>query len=373
MSSNEETFTIGVEEEYQLVDPDTRELRSLTDRVLPAAEQLLGDSAQSELQRWQIEAVSSVCETLSDVRAQLVHMRRSIIVAAEQNGALVAAAGLHPFSRWEVQRFTPIDRYQQLVKDYQLLAREQLISGCHVHIGLSDRDMAIQVLNRSRVWLPSLLALAATSPFSLGNDTGYASYRTMMWSRWPFSGPPQPFASFAEYDAVVQALIDTGSVEDARKIYWDIRIPYKLPTIEFRVMDMCMTIDETVMMAGLVRALARTCYQQALDDQPYAAVRPEVLRAAHWRAARYGLDADLIDMQKCRAAPAQDVIMTLLEFVRPALQAAGEWNEISSLVQHTLARGNGATRQRAVYQQTGRLEAVVDFIIAETARGTEER
>lgn len=255
------------------------------------------------------------------------------------------------------------------MRDYQQLTRELVIFGCHVHVGISDRSIAIRVMNRARVWLAPILALAASSPFWLGTDTGYASYRTEIWGRWPISGPPLIFSSQAEYQAVVEALIATGSVEEATKVYWDVRLSERFPTVEFRLTDVCMTVDEAVMVAGLVRSLARTCYEQAQADKPFSATRHELIRAAHWRAARYGLDTELIDVEVMRAVPARELIEKFLAFVRPSLEEYGDWDEVSSLVRETMQRGNGATRQREVYKRTGRLEDVVDYIVAETLKG----
>lgn len=371
MPLQKETFTIGVEEEYQIIHPTTRELCSRVQKVLPLAQRTLGEVVQPEAQRSQIEIATPICQTLSDVRTALSNLRREVIVAAAKDGNQIAAAGTHPFSHWQAQQITPKQRYQELLRDYQQLTRELVIFGCHVHVGLSDREAAIQVMNRTRVWLAPLLALSANSPFWLGDDTGYASYRTQIWSRWPIAGPPALFESLAEYDALVQALVQTGSVEDATKIYWDVRLSERFETIEFRVTDVCMRIDEAVMIAGLVRALVRTCYEQALQDTPFPLSRSELLRAAHWRAARYGLDAELIDFDTELAVPAHELIEKLLVFVRPVLEEQGEWDEVSSLVAQTLQAGNGATRQRQAYQQSGHLENVVDLIIAETAKGIE--
>ncbi|GAA6619987.1 carboxylate-amine ligase [Scytonema sp. NUACC26] len=364
-----EDFTLGVEEEYQIINPTTRELSSRVQQILPIAQKALGDKVQPEAQLSQIEIGTPVCRTLGDVRAELVRLRREVIAAAAIDGKQIAAAGTHPFSSWEQQQMTPKERYQDLLRDYQQLGRELMIFGCHVHVGISDRNMAIAVMNRARVWLAPLLALSTSSPFWLGTDTGYASYRTEIWSRWPISGPPLIFESQAEYEALVEALIATGSVEEATKIYWDMRLSERYPTVEFRITDVCMTVDEAVTIAGLVRALARTCYSQALADKPFPAVRHELIRAAHWRAARYGLDTELVDIEEMRAVPARDLIDKFLAFVRPALEEYGEWDEISSLVRETMQQGNGATRQREVYKRTGRLEDVVDFIVAQTAKG----
>ncbi len=368
--TDREEFTIGVEEEYQIIDRETRELHSRAGRILPEARAAVGDSVTPELYLSQIEIGTPVCRTLDDVRAQLLRLRREVIAAAEREGNWIGAAATHPFSHWADQQLTPKARYIDITQDYQQLAREHLIFGCHTHVGISDREAAIQVMNRARPWLAVLLALAANSPFWLGADTGYASFRTEIWRRWPMAGTPQVFRSRAEFDALVTALVATGSIEDGTKIYWDVRPSARFETLEFRVADVCLTVDEAVMTAGLARALARTCHAEAQRDEPVSHARPELLRAAKWRAARYGLDADLIDVEEGQARPAQQMIEKLLSFLRPSLEEHGEWDEVSALVRETLERGNGATRQREVYARSDSLEQVVDFIVAETKKGT---
>lgn len=362
-------FTIGVEEEYQIINPTTRELCSRVQQILPIAEKALGEEVQPEAQLSQIEIGTPICRTLSDVRTELVRLRREVIAAAAIDGNQIAAAGTHPFSSWEQQQITPKERYQDLMRDYQQLTRELMICGCHVHVGISDPEAAIGVMNRARVWLAPLIALSASSPFWFGTDTGYASYRTEVWGRWPISGPPLIFESVAEYKTLVETLIATKSVEEATKIYWDVRLSERFPTVEFRVTDVCMTVDEAVMVAGLVRALARTCYDGAIKGEPFPAPRHELIRAAHWRAARYGLDTSLVDVEQECAVPARELVEKFLAFVRPSLEEYGDWDEVSSIVQETMQQGNGAVRQREVYKRTGRLEDVVDFIVAETSKG----
>lgn len=369
MSPQAEDFTIGVEEEYQIINPATRSLCSRSQQILPIAQKTLDEEVQPEAQLSQIEIGTPVCRTLSEVRAELVRLRREVIAAAAIDGNQIAAAGTHPFSSWEQQQITPKERYQALMRDYQQLTRELMIFGCHVHVGISDPEMAIQVMNRARIWLSPLLALSASSPFWLGTDTGYASYRTEIWGRWPISGPPLIFDSLAEYKALVETLIATKSVEEATKIYWDIRPSERFPTLEFRITDVCMTVDEAVMLAGLVRALARTCYDEAKADKPFPTARHELIRAAHWRAARYGLDTELIDVGLQSAIPAHEGIEKFLTFVRPSLEEYGDWDEISSIVRETMQQGNGATRQREAFKRAERLEDVVDLIVAETAKG----
>lgn len=367
MSSQTETFTIGVEEEYQIIHPVTYELSSSSTALLPTAQQALGEKAQAELELSQVEAATPVCRTLQHVRTELIHMRSEMIAAAARQGRYLAAAGTHPFSHWKSQRITPKERYQEIATDYQQLAREPLF-GCHVHIGLEDREMSLQVMNRATIWLAPLLALAANSPFWLGEDSGYASFRTMMWSRWPTSGQPQRFTSLEEYDALLHALIATGIIEDATKIYWDIRLSERFKTIEFRVTDCCLTVDETVMIVGLIRAAVQTCCEQARRNEPVPMVRPELLRVAHWQAARYGISDELIDVVAQCALPAAAMIEKMLTVLRPALEAEGNWDEIATLVRETLRHGNGAMRQRAAYQRNARMEDVVDFIVVETKR-----
>ena len=363
-------FTIGVEEEYGIVDPASRALCGRAGQVMPLAQEDLGDKVQPELKLSQIETMIAPCTTLAAARSEIVRMRRAVIAAAQRDGRRIVAVGTHPFSHPDAQAVTPKDRYRDIMHEFQELGREMVIFGCHVHIGLDDQELRVQVMSRMRVWLAPILALAANSPFWLGHDTGYDSYLTELWGRWPLSGPPGLFASRAEYEALAHALVATGSIADATKIYWDIRLPEKVPTVEVRVADVCLSVDEAVMVAGLARGLVRTCYEQALREEPFPMARPELLRVVHWRAARHGLDAELIDVGATQARPAREVVEALLQVVRPGLEAEGEWDEVAELVHQTLARGNGATRLRAAYRRAGRLEDVVDMLVAETAAGT---
>src|SRR5919202_2620187 len=251
-----EEYTFGAEEEYQIVDSETFELRARGGRVLRRAQQALGEEeVASEMLASQIEVMTPVCHTLADMRAEPLRLPREIMEAAAKEGGRIVAASAHPFSRWQEQLITPKERYWRLLENYQQLAQEQLVFGLHVHVGLKDREAAVQVMNRARVWLAPMLALSANSPFWLGADTGYASYRTQVWSGWPTSGPPAPFESLAEHDALIKALIASGTVPDPTKIYWDVRLSEHVETIELRVMDMCSKVDEAVMIAGLSRAL----------------------------------------------------------------------------------------------------------------------
>jgi len=314
------------------------------------------------------EINTPVCTTLAEVREALRRSRRALVEAAGREGLRVAAAGTHPFSHWADQEVTPKTRYHNLADDYRQIFREEVVFGCHVHVGFDDREAAIQTMNRVRPWLPVLLALSANSPFWVGADTGYASFRTEVWNRWPTAGMPQAFDSRAEYDRLVETLVATGSLREPTKLYWDVRPSARQETLEFRVADSVMGVDEAVMVAGLVRALAVTANAAAVRGDPDPRPRPELLRAARWRAARHGLEADLVDVLAGRARPAAELVGAFLDEVRPALEEAGDLEEVTGLVRATLAGGTGAARQRAAFRRSGRLEDVVDLVIETTAR-----
>ena len=365
-----DAFTLGVEEEYQVVDPDTRELSSNARSIIqveatPGDEQ---DPIQPELHLCQVEIATGVCQTLADVRAELTEARQRVIKAARANGSEIVAAGTHPFSSWRDQTLSPKDRYYELADTLKQVIRELIIYGCHVHVGIEDREAAVQVVNRSRIYLPILLALSANSPFWMGQKTGYDSYRMEQWWRLPSAGPPPVFADFAEHNAVIQQFIDYGVVDEPTKIYWDIRLSERFPTVEFRVADVCSTVDEAVMLAGLCRAIAQSAYDANLAGEDYPQVRPSVLRAAMWQAARYGLGGELIDFRTGKSGAAAQTVKEFLDYLRPALEKARDWEEVSGLVRETLEKGNAAQRQRKVYEEKESCEDVVDFLIGETAK-----
>jgi glutamate---cysteine ligase / carboxylate-amine ligase len=361
-------FTVGVEEEYQIVDGETYELRPRAESVLADAE-AAGEDVQPELSLSQVEIGTAVCTTLAEVRAELVRLRKAVTQAASASGSRVVAIGTHPFSEWLGQGITPKERYLGLAEDYQQLAREQLICGCHVHVCVTDPELAVRTMDRMRPWLSTLLALTGTSAFWQGVDTGYSSYRTAMFDRWPMTGTPLPLGSRKAFDELVDSLVACGAIEDASKLYWDVRPSTRYETIEVRVADVCTTVDEAVMAAALARGLVRTCAGAAERDDPAEDARPELVRAARWRAARYGMTDQLVDLSRCRLVPARDQVEALLAFVRDDLESNGEWDEVRELVTDTVERGTGAQRQRRVFEQTGSLRAVVEAAADETVAG----
>jgi carboxylate-amine ligase len=338
--------------------------------VLPQAESALGEHEQveREFKLSQLETGTPVCHTLDELADELTRMRHGVMAAAERTGARIAAAGTHPFSHWEEEgsEVTPDESYLGLERDYQRLARQKIVCGCHVHVGVSDPEDAIQILNRVRPWLPTILAVSVNSPFWLGEDTGYGSYRTEIWRRWPTAGTPDPFACRADFDRLVEVLLETGSIDDPARIHWDVRPSPRFPSLEFRVTDVCLTVDDAVTVAALVRALVRTCHAQAVQGEAPPVPRVELMRLATWRAARYGLEAELVDVIGQRSVPAHDALQSLVEFVRPALEEHGEGDRVSELVERLFKTGTAAARQRRAFERAGQLEDVVDFVVEAT-------
>jgi carboxylate-amine ligase len=363
-------FSVGVEEEYQLVDRESRALADRVDDVYPQAHERVDDDVSHELQRAQIEIGTPVCRSLDDVRAELVRLRQEVGAAAAERGLAIVAAGSHPLPSIASSDITDEPDYRLIEEQYAHLAREQVIFGCHVHVGIADRELAVAAMNHARPWLSVLLALSASSPFWDGLDTGYASYRSQVFARWPTAGPPELFASRAEYDEVVRQLLETGSIDDPARIYWDARPSARYETIEVRVADVCTSIDDAVLVAGLAGALLRHGADAAMAGAAPLPARSEIMRAARWRAARYGLSEDLVLVTETRSAPAAQVVRALVDLLRPSLEEWGELEHVTALVEQVLERGTSAQRQRQIVERGATLTDVVDWLVAETAPAT---
>jgi YbdK family carboxylate-amine ligase len=358
--------TIGVEEEYHLVDETTWGLVDAPD-VVPTAHALLGDDAQSEISTSQLEVATPVCSSLAEVRQQLVRLRTGAEKAAREHGCRVLACGTHPFSSWLDQRLTQGERYSEVHDRLGLLALQQLIAGCHVHVSVPDPELAVLVLDRLRPDLHLLLALSGSAPYWEGVDTGYASYRTQWFNRFPVTGTAQLIGDLATYQALVADLVDTGMVRDASHLYWDARPSTSFPTVEVRVADTCPVLDDVVLQAALVRSLVRVAADQAQRGTAFPRPRSEVVRAARWRAAKSGVDGQLVDLRSGGLAPGAELVGAMLERLRADLEELGDWDEVSGLAEQALARGTSAARQRAVHRHTGELAEVVRAVVEEGA------
>jgi carboxylate-amine ligase len=356
--------TMGVEEEFHLVDQKTRRLTARAPELLG----VLSDSYVAELQRCVVEMNSGVVDTLDGLRADLQNHRKVLVDAAAKLGMGVVAAGAVPLSVPAEMQVTQTARYRQMLADYQLLAREQLICGTQVHVGVADRDESVVVANRVSAYVPTLLALSASSPFwSDGSDTGYSSVRTLVWQRWPTTGLAAPVSSAAEYDKLVAELVASGAITDDGMVYFDVRPAVAAPTLELRVCDSCPSVDTIVLIAGLFRALVERELEGFRAGVPAVEVSPPLGRAALWRAARSGLEGDLVDIDGPVSRPAGDVVTELIRSLRPQLEAAGDWQMIVELTRQVLIAGTSAARQRRALRRRGRLTDVVDQLIAETA------
>lgn len=361
-------FTIGVEEEFHVADAASRTLAQDGDVVLEGIEREGFEPEQfaSEIYLSMVETATVVCTTLDEIRTQLRALRAELCTTAAAHGLRVLAAGTMPLARLRTQKITPDPRYRRIELVHQQVSREMMACGTHVHIGLGDRDEAVQVLNHARAYLAPLLALSANSPFWDEQDTGFASYRSVLWGRWPSATLPEPFADLAEYDAVARMLVDAGAMIDLGQVYWDARLSIEHPTLEFRVADVCLTVDEAVLQAGLCRAVVRACLDRVRRGAPPPQMRPEALRAAKWRAARYGLENRLFDPVTCTLLPAGELLGAILDDLRPALEAEGDWEQVRDLVDRLLREGTGAARQRAAFAESGRLEDAVDLVVQGT-------
>lgn len=359
--------TLGVEEEYHLVDAETMALADAPD-VVPEALRLLGADAQGEISTSQLEIATPVSTSLADVRAHLVRLRRGADAAAQRHGCRLLAAGTHPTARWTEQRLSSGPRYARVHERFGLVALQQLIAGCHVHVSVPDPELAVAVLDRLRPDQPALLALSGSSPYWEGEDTGYASYRTVWFSRFPVTGAQEVLRSRAAYDRLVAELVTAGVVDDARGLYWDARPSALYPTVEVRVPDTCPRVDDAVLQAGLTRALVRVAAAEAQRELPFADPRPELVRAARWRAARHGLDDHLIDLRTRTRVPAAQLVRELLGRLRDDLEETGDWAEVSALAEQALARGTSAAQQRRTAQAHG-LTAVTRELVAQTVAG----
>jgi carboxylate-amine ligase len=364
-----EPLTVGVEEEFFVIDPQQRRPLNDTTALLEFAHRLPGgrDSYSAELRTCMVESRTGVCHTLGQLRSDIRGLRAGLVNAAQETGSRIVAAGTFALTDWRTQKFVEQPRNQFILDHYAQMARTHVMCACQVHVGVSDRDTAIQVANRVRPWLPLLSALSASSPFWMEDDTGFASYRSTVWESWPMGGIPPTFSSYEEYGKRTAALMCTDTISDAGQLYWDVRPGTNYNTVEFRPADSCTTIDDAVLQAGLCRALVQHALnelQQGLaDSDPW----PEVLRAAKWRAARYGISADLIDPVAGELVPAGELIDRLLRMVEAALDDAGDRREVTEILTQKQAEGTSADQQRAILTRGGTFADVADFLVRQTA------
>jgi carboxylate-amine ligase len=379
MRGSEPAFTIGVEEEYLLVDKETRALVIDPPATLMAeAEEKCGAQVTSELLRSQIEIGTKVCKNVQEVRQDLARLRGNIIQVAARHGLAPIAASTHPFSSWTEQKHTKKDRYDELTLEMQGAARRLVICGMHIHVGIGDDELRIDLMNQLSYFLPHLLALSCSSPFWHGRDTGLKSYRLTIFDALPRTGLPERFASWAEYQRHINVLMDAGLIEDSTRIWWDLRPSARFPTLETRIMDVCTRLDDTVALTSLLVCILRMLYRLRTRNQRWRIYTPMLIRENRWRAMRYSFDEGLIDLAKGIVVPFADLIDDLLTLVAEDAVALGCEKELAD-VRRILSRGTSAHRQLKDYElerasgtsTEDSLRSVVDTLIDDTAEGLE--
>jgi len=364
------SLTIGIEEEYQTIDPVSRDLRShVQTHILEQGNTLLEeDFVKPEMHQSVVEVGTGVCQNIKDAKEHIRKLRREMVTLARANGLRVAAAATHPFSDWRSQEIYPDERYRTIVEDMQLVARANLIFGLHVHIGVEDREAAIHLMNAARYFVPHILALSTNSPFWLGMNTGLKSYRCKVFDKFPRTNIPDYFPSRSEYDNFIQVLIKTHCIDNAKKIWWDIRPHPFFDTLEFRVCDVPMRLDETAALAALIQATVAKLYKLYSANQGFRLYRRALLMENKWRAARYGIEGKLIDFGKQTEVPFRQLAEEYLDFIDDVVDEL-DCREETGYVREILDGGTGADRQLRVFEQTQDLKQVVDYIIQETEVG----
>ena len=365
----QDKFTIGIEEEFQIVDPVTRELRSRVNEMMAEGRMILGEQIKPEMHQSMVEVGTNICHNVQEARAEVVRLRRTIAELAHRKGLAIVAASTHPISHWADQRITEHERYEALIEEMQQHARGLLIFGMHVHVGIDDPEVAIAIMNEARYMLPHILALSTSSPFWIKRNTGMKSYRSEVFKHFPRTGIPDHFRSSGEYQRYLDLLVKTGCIDNGKKIWWDVRPHPFFPTLEYRVCDICPRVDDTIAIAALIQALTAKLYKLYKQNLGFRIYHRALIQENKWRAVRFGLDGKLIDFGKQAEVPVRDLIVELLEFVDDVVDELGSRKELQH-IHKILAEGSSADRQLRVYNESGGdLKAVVDLLMKETLEG----
>src|SRR5881398_2541816 len=368
MSAKPHTYTLGIEEEFAIVDPETRELRSHIQEILEGGKVMLKEQIKPEMHQSVVELGTEICQSVADARAHVTELRSKLASLADKAGLKIASAGTHPFSNWRDQLITEGERYKEIVKDMQRLARANLIFGLHVHVGIPSRESAIHVMTQARYFLPHIYALSVNSPFWVGQDTGLKGYRLKVFERFPRTGIPDAFESLSEYEDFCKLLVKTGCIDNAKKIWWDIRLHPFFDTLEVRVCDAQSRVDDTLAIAALIQAVISKLYKLLHQNTTFRIYRRRLLDENRWRAARYGIDGKLIDFGREAEVETRSLLNELMEFVSTEVDELGSRREMAH-IERIMREGAGADRQLAVFQRTNDMKAVVDQIVTETYEG----
>src|SRR5512133_3777926 len=369
---DDHVFTLGIEEEFQLIDPETRELRSHIGQSSEGGKTILKEQLKAELHQSIVELGTGICNDARGAREEVIRLRSGLAALAETHGLKIASAGTHPFSHWMDQLITRHDRYATIVNDMQQIARTCLVFGLHVHVGIPDREEAIDVMNQARYFLPHLYALSVNSPFWLGQNTGLKAYRQMIFERFPRTGIPDAFDSLSQYEDYLELLVSTNCIDNAKKIWWDIRLHPFFNTIEFRICDAQSRVDDTIALAALMQTIVVKLIKLRRQNVNFRSYPRRLIDENRWRAGRYGLDGKLIDFGRKREMEERELLHEMLQFLAEEVAELGNEAEIKHIEQ-IIREGTGADRQITVWERTQDMKAVVDHIVAETNEGLEER
>ena len=358
-------FTLGIEEEYQVIDPETRELRSYITQILDRGQTILREQIKPEMHQSIVEVGTNPCRTVAEARAEVLKLRGTIASLAAVHNLKIVAAGTHPISSWMNQEITPFERYKGVVEEMQQLALQLLIFGMHVHVGMPNDEVAIELMNVARYILPHLLALSSSSPFWMGRNTGFKSYRASIFSNFPRTGIPPSFHSASEFQNYINLLISTRSIDNGKKIWWDLRPHPVFGTLEFRVCDIATKVDECIALAAIMQAFIVKFYRMFEQNTTFRVYRRALINENKWRAQRYGLDGKLIDFGKRTEVEAKALVHEMVAFVDDVVDELGSRKDVEYLLT-MCEQGSSADRQLRVFKDTNDLKAVVDNLIAET-------
>jgi carboxylate-amine ligase len=359
-SINYKHFTLGVEEEYMVIDPESRELKSHQQKIVTEGQKVIKDKVKAEMHQAVVEVGTDICQNIDEAFEDVGTLRKTISHIAGDLGLWVAASGTHPFSHWQSQLITEHVRYNEIVNELQEAARSNLIFGLHVHVGMETREMANHIANSTRYFLPHIYALSTNSPFWEGRQTGYKSFRTKVFDKFPRTGIPESFESIEAYDNFIKLLVKTNCIDNAKKIWWDLRVHPFFNTVEFRICDVPMTVPETIAIAALFQGICAKIYKLRQQNMNYIQYSRALINENKWRASRYGIDGRLIDFGKEEEVNTRVLIYELLDFIDDVVDHLGSRHAIG-YVNKMLEHGTGADRQLKVYEETGSLHQVVDY------------
>ena len=361
-------FTLGVEEEYMVLDPLSWELKSHDQKIVLEGQKVIRDKVKAEMHQAVVEVGTDICADIDEAFVDVSTLRKTISGIAGELDLAVGASGTHPFSHWERQLITEHIRYNEIVNELQEAARSNLIFGLHVHVGMENREMAIHIANSARYFLPHIYALSTNSPFWEGRKTGYKSYRTKVFDKFPRTGIPDLFASIEDYDNYVKLLVKTNCIDNAKKIWWDLRVHPFFNTVEFRICDIPMTVPETIAIAALFQGICAKLYMLRMQNLNFMSYSRAVINENKWRASRYGIDGSLIDFGKESEVNTRILIYELLDFIDDVVPHLGSRNAVQ-FVNQILENGTGADRQLKVYEETGDLVDVAKYIHSQFLTG----